>query len=93
MSDASAAVAELEGRFGADAFTVQETRSGFPTLWTSRDNLPAFLRFLKTEVPRPFGTLYDLTAIDERFRKHRDGQPESDFTVLYHLLSYERNED
>ncbi len=27
--------------------------------------------------------LYDLTAIDERGRTHRDGQPPSDFTVVY----------
>ena len=93
MSDAPTVVAELEGRFGADAFTAQETRCGFPTLWTSRERLSAVLKFLKTEVDRPFGTLYDLTAIDERFRKQRDGQPDNDFTVLYHLLSYGRNED
>ena len=93
MSDAPAVVTELEGRFGADAFTAQETRCGFPTLWTSRDRLSAVLKFLKTEVDRPFGTLYDLTAIDERFRRQRDGQPDNDFTVLYHLLSYGRNED
>ena len=36
--------------------------------------------------------LYDLTAIDERMRTHRDGQPPSDFTVVYHLLSFDRNE-
>ena len=35
--------------------------------------------------------LYDLTAIDERTRTHREGQPASDFTVVYHLLSLERN--
>ena len=37
--------------------------------------------------------LYDLTAIDERHRQNRTGQPESDFTLVYHLLSFERNED
>ena len=36
--------------------------------------------------------LYDLSAIDERMRVHREGQPASDFTVVYHLLSFERNE-
>ena len=36
--------------------------------------------------------LYDLTAIDERARKYREGQPDSDFTVVYHLLSFDRNE-
>ena len=74
MSDAPAVVTALEGRFGADAFVAEETRCGFPTLWTSGERLPAVLKFLKTEVERPFGTLYDLTAIDERFRKHRVGQ-------------------
>jgi len=37
--------------------------------------------------------LYDLTAIDERSRGHRIGQPPSDFTVVYHLLSFGRNKD
>ncbi len=36
--------------------------------------------------------LYDLTAIDERTRKNRTGQPTSDFTVVYQLFSFERNE-
>ena len=36
--------------------------------------------------------LYDLTAIDERMRSRIGGQPASDFTVVYHLLSFERNE-
>jgi NADH-quinone oxidoreductase subunit C/D len=51
------------------------------------------LRYLKEGTGKPYRMLYDLTAIDERVRAHREGQPESDFTVLYHLLSYERNED
>ncbi len=37
--------------------------------------------------------LYDLTAIDERSRSNRNGQPDSDFSVVYHLLSFRRNED
>jgi NADH-quinone oxidoreductase subunit C/D len=37
--------------------------------------------------------LYDLTVIDERVRSHREGQPESDFTVVYQLLSLAYNED
>src|SRR6185312_5627348 len=35
---------------------------------------------------------YDLSAIDERMRVHRNGQPASDFTVVYHLFSFDRNE-
>jgi NADH-quinone oxidoreductase subunit C/D len=37
--------------------------------------------------------LYDLTAIDERGREHRGGQPEADFTAVYRLLSMGRNQD
>ncbi len=37
--------------------------------------------------------LYDLTAIDERFRPKLNGGPESQFTLVYHLLSFERNKD
>jgi NADH-quinone oxidoreductase subunit C/D len=51
------------------------------------------LSCLKRDVPKPFRTLYDLTAIDERVRNFRDDQPPSDFTVVYHLHSYERNTD
>ena len=51
------------------------------------------MRFLKEEVEQPYRTLYDLTAIDERVRAGRRSQPEGDFTVVYHLLSYARNVD
>ncbi len=37
--------------------------------------------------------LYDLTAIDERERTHRAGQPAADFTVVYHLRSLDRAAD
>jgi NADH-quinone oxidoreductase subunit C/D len=35
--------------------------------------------------------LYDLTAVDERARTHRDGRPAADFSVAYQLLSLERD--
>jgi NADH-quinone oxidoreductase subunit C/D len=58
----------------------------------SKDRAPALLRFLKEGIARPYKMLYDLSAIDERMRVHREGQPPSDFTVVYHLLSFDRNE-
>ena len=73
--------------------TSQTTRDGIPTIWVSKEDAPKVLRHLKTSVVQPYRTLYDLTAIDERVRANRDGQPASDFTVVYHLLSYERNAD
>src|SRR5665647_1619588 len=39
-----------------------------------------------------YRVLLDLTAIDERVRTNRQGQPPSDFTVVYLLISYDRNE-
>ena len=63
-----------------------------PTFWTLSDKVNVVLRYLKDSVAQPYKMLYDLTAIDERDRLHRDGQPKSDFTVVYHLLSFERNE-
>jgi NADH-quinone oxidoreductase subunit C/D len=37
--------------------------------------------------------LLDVTAIDERVRVHREGQPDSAFTVVYHLISFSGNAD
>jgi NADH-quinone oxidoreductase subunit C/D len=84
---------DLEKRFGAGSVSTQDTKDGIPTLWMAREHIPAALRHLKNGIPQPFRTLYDLTAIDERERAHRAGQPAGAFTVVYHLLSYERNED
>lgn len=84
---------ELHARFGTAAFTAQPTRDAIPTFWVVKDQVRAVLRYLKREAQPPYQVLYDLTAIDERIRSHREGQPPSDFTVVYHLLSYERNAD
>jgi len=84
---------ELQSRFGEGAFTEQPTADGIPTLWVPQERVRELLLHLKTGVAGPYRTLFDLTAIDERVRAHRDGQPKSDFTVVYQLLSYDRNAD
>ena len=84
---------ELKSTFGESILAVQPTRDDIPTLWVGRDKARDVLLHLKSGVERPYRTLYDLTAIDERTRSHRTGQPQSDFTVVYHLLSYDRNDD
>ncbi|SHG43517.1 NADH-quinone oxidoreductase subunit C/D [Hydrocarboniphaga daqingensis] len=86
-------VRDLFARFGDNTFTLQTTVDGMPTLWLPADRLHEVLRFLKNEIARPFKMLYDLTAVDERLRKHRAGLPPADFTVVYQLLSIERNAD
>jgi NADH-quinone oxidoreductase subunit C/D len=93
LAEAPRIVRELTERTGINDFTVQPTRDGIPTLWLSRDKLCAVLRYLKLQAASPYALLFDLTAIDERRRVHRQGLPDSEFTVIYHLLSFERNED
>jgi NADH-quinone oxidoreductase subunit C/D len=83
---------QLQQRFEDALVSLQQTQDNIPTLWVSRDKIHNVLRYLKTDIERPYKLLYDLTAIDERQRAHRDGQPESDFTVVYHLYSFGRNE-
>jgi NADH-quinone oxidoreductase subunit C/D len=83
---------EIEEKFGAEAAARQETQDRIPTIWTSPAKVHEILRHLKQSAAQPYQMLYDLTAIDERNRVHRDGQPASDFTVVYHLFSFGRNE-
>jgi len=84
---------ELQNRFGTAIGPAQATRDGMPTQWIERNRARDILRYLKLEAEQPYRMLYDLTAIDERVRSHREGQPASDFTVIYHLLSFARNAD
>jgi NADH-quinone oxidoreductase subunit C/D len=83
-------VRELYARFGEARFVHQLTQDDVPTLWVTAQDRDAVLRFLKSSLPRPFTMLFDLQAIDERLRRHREGLPSADFTVFYHLLSIER---
>ncbi len=69
------------------------TRDGILNLWVERDNVKKVLSFLKDKAARPFKMLFDLSAVDERMRQNRNGSPQSDFTVVYHLMSLGRNED
>ena len=72
---------------------LQATHDAVPTMWVKSDEASRVLRHLKEGVEKPYRMLYDLTAIDERVRTRTPEQPASDFTVVYHLLSYERNAD
>jgi NADH-quinone oxidoreductase subunit C/D len=91
MNAARVIAEEMSDRFGP-AMVSQDTHDHIPTFWVAKDRVPDLFRFLKAEVDRPYKMLYDLSAIDERMKTHRDGQPASDFTVVYHLLSFDRNE-
>lgn len=88
-----AVIPALQQKFGESSFVLQQTVENMPTLWLHRDKILDVLTYLKTEYTPHFETMLDLTAIDERVRVHREGQPESDFTVVYQLLSYSGNCD
>jgi NADH-quinone oxidoreductase subunit C/D len=57
---------------------------GIETIWTDRDSVLAVL----TAQKREFAILLDVTAIDERTRKHKDKRA-ADFTLVYHLLRHQ----
>jgi NADH-quinone oxidoreductase subunit C/D len=81
---------ELQNELGVTA-APQTVRDDVPTFWVSKSDIHEAIHSLRFNIPDPYTMLYDLTAIDERGRSHRDGQPPSDFTVVYHLFSFERN--
>ncbi len=82
----------LTDRFGVELLP-QHTVDGIPTVWVARGQLLELLNFLKDDAACSYEMLYDLTAIDERARQHRSGQPAADFTVVYELMSFSRNCD
>jgi len=84
---------ELQQCFPMVELTPQATCDQIPTVWVPAEHVRDLLRYLQCEVAQPYRTLYDLCAMDERDRTDRQQLPAKDFTVVYHLLSYERNTD
>ncbi len=79
----------LPSALTAPGVTPQATADGVPTAWVPAGRIHDTLAQLKRDGYR---FLYDLTAIDERMRTHRE-HPMGDFTVVYHLFDYDRNAD
>ncbi|HSD64120.1 MAG TPA: NADH-quinone oxidoreductase subunit C/D [Ignavibacteriaceae bacterium] len=86
-------IEELKNRFKDGTFRLEETRDAIPTVWIKRENLRDVLSYLKNDIDNPYKMLYDLTAIDERTRSRIPNPSQDDFTVVYHLLSFDRNAD
>ncbi|MEJ2105353.1 MAG: NADH-quinone oxidoreductase subunit C [Ignavibacteriaceae bacterium] len=84
---------EINQQLGDKIIYQQKTKDDFPTIWVERDSIVSTLNHLKNEIDNPYRMLYDLTVIDERSNNKRNGLPNSDFSVVYHLLSFDRNED
>jgi NADH-quinone oxidoreductase subunit C/D len=94
MNESLSIISLLRSKFGNAAFLAeQKTAGGTASIWVNAEDVREVMSYLKNEINDPFKLLYDLTAIDERKRTKRDGQPKSDFTVVYLLTSLNRNED
>lgn len=83
---------ELTLKFGESVLTPQQTADDVATFWVHSTKVIEVLTYLKTGSPEPFPMLYDLFAIDERSRANRNNYPSKDFTIVYHLLSFIRNQ-
>ena len=77
QADIPAVITALYQKFGESSFVRQHTAEGMPTLWLGRDKLLEVLSYLKSEYTPRFEMLLDVTAIDERVRVNRAGQPDS----------------
>ena len=93
MVAATGIISGLAERIGAESITTQPTRDEVQTAWVAPARLREALEWLKSPRGGSCAMLLDLTAIDERARTHREGQPPADFTMVYHLCSLDRNED
>lgn len=88
---AATVVESLAAHLGDDTVTTQPTMDEIPTAWVAPDKAHDALAWLLTTSEERYRVLYDLTAIDER---SRDASPErGDFTLVYHLMSYDANAD
>ncbi len=75
---------------GDDAMVLEPSSDGIPTFSVAPGDVCEVLSRLKSQSDGPYKMLYDLTAIDERQRAQRTSG--NDFTVIYHLFSFDRNE-
>lgn len=90
MADDNAILKLLQQRFPADGFQPQHTIDEILTLWLPQNKLIPVIQYLKS-AEQPFNLLYDISGIDERDRNGKEKMPVKDFTVVYHLFSFDRN--
>ncbi len=70
----------------------ESVRDDVETFWTTRDEVRSVLGGLKARAPTRT-MLFDLTAIDERLRVNRGERPDSDFSIVYHLMRFDTMEE
>ncbi|CAL4042529.1 NADH-quinone oxidoreductase subunit C/D [Buchnera aphidicola] len=85
-------IQELKNNFGEHSFVVQATKIDFPVIWVDRNSIIEIVKFLQ-QVSKAYNFLFDLHGVDERLRLNKKNLPNADFSVFYHLISIERNND
>ena len=71
---------------------VENIVDGIDSFWLDKNQLMQVMQLLRHDISKPFDMCFDITAIDETEREHRS-QHLADFTISYHLRSYQRNID
>src|SRR5215203_5363547 len=90
MPNADSILQQLLLRFGEVTCQQQNTIDEILTLWVPANKIVPVIQYLKS-VEQPFNFLYDLCGADERDRAKKESLPAKDFTVIYHLFSFDRN--
>lgn len=83
---------EIKNKFDINFFTFQTTLIESPIVWVKKNQIIEVINFLYNLL-EPYTMLFDLHGIDERSRIHKNGLPQADFCVFYHIISIERNKD
>jgi NADH-quinone oxidoreductase subunit C/D len=86
---AGTVVDDLRERFPGAGIVEKPARDDIPTLWVAPEHARDVLSYLKPD----YKMLYDLSAVDERARRVPADQPAGDFTIVYNLVSIDRNAD
>lgn len=86
-------VKDLFNFLGNKKIFLQKSTLGFPIIWIEKNILIKVINFLFFYKKKHYFILFDLHGIDERLRKHKLNIPITDFSVFYHLVSLENNND
>lgn len=74
------------------AYDSDRIKDDIVTCWVDKSDLIKLMQILKNEISPAFDMCFDLTAIDETAKENKPSHI-ADFTVSYHLRSFERNQD
>jgi NADH-quinone oxidoreductase subunit C/D len=86
-------IMDLSPKLNLRAVTaVENVVDDISTFWVDKNQLLQLMQVVRHELNHPFAMCFDLAGIDETERQHKAVHLQ-DFTVSYHLRSYERNSD